>query len=66
MMNTSIKSPKTPDRRGAARLAEQLDELAQRVQRLSPSHHDPERYHVEKSEIVEALRSIAIEAVNAA
>jgi len=36
-----------------------LDDLAARVSRLSPSHNDPERFHVEKSEIVHDLRRLA-------
>jgi len=36
-----------------------LADLASRVDRLSPSHHDPERFHVEKSEIVHDLRRLA-------
>lgn len=33
-----------------------LAALAKRVERLAPSHRDPEAFHEEKSEIVEALR----------
>jgi hypothetical protein len=36
-----------------------LKDLARRVARLAPSHRDPERYHVEKSEIVAELRRLA-------
>lgn len=32
-------------------LAEQLERLAERVRRLSPSHRDPMRFFEEKSEI---------------
>ena len=42
--------------------AERLAELAKRVRRLAPSHRDPERYHVEKSEIEHELRRLAREA----
>jgi hypothetical protein len=41
--------------------AERLAELAKRVRRLAPSHRDPERYHVEKSEIEHELRGLAHE-----
>jgi hypothetical protein len=43
-------------------LPDVLDELAQRVKQLAPSHRDPERYHVEKSEIENALRCLARQA----
>lgn len=33
-----------------------LAALARRVERLAPSHRDPEAYHAEKSEIVAELR----------
>lgn len=33
--------------------------LARRVERLAPSHRSPEHFHIEKSEIAEALRRIA-------
>jgi hypothetical protein len=38
-----------------------LVSLADRVRRLVPSHRDPERFHVEKSEIEHALRQMARE-----
>jgi hypothetical protein len=37
----------------------ELAELAARVRRLVPSHRDPERFHLEKSEIEHALRRLA-------
>jgi hypothetical protein len=40
-------------------LPAKLDELSQRVGRLAPSRHDPERYHAEKSEIAFELRTLA-------
>ena len=40
-------------------LGRRLDDLARRVAALRPSHRDPERFHVEKSEIAHALRRIA-------
>lgn len=36
-----------------------LEDLARRVQRLAPSHRDPERYHADKSEVVRDLRRLA-------
>jgi len=36
-----------------------LSSLATRVARLTPSHRDPERFHVEKSEVVAELRRLA-------
>lgn len=38
-----------------------LSQLAVKVARLSPSHRDPERFHVEKSEVVAELRRLARE-----
>jgi len=47
---------------GAAnQLPDTLTELAVRVQRLSPSHRDPESFHEEKSEIAAALHQLASE-----
>lgn len=45
--------------RGRDDLEARLDELAQRVVRLSPCRRDPERYHAEKSEIAFELRTLA-------
>lgn len=42
-----------------SRFSDRLSELAHRVRRLSPSHRDPESYHVEKSEIEHELRRLA-------
>lgn len=39
--------------------AAELDALACAVGRLSPSHRDPEAFHVSKSEIVAELRRLA-------
>jgi hypothetical protein len=36
-----------------------LIKLADRVRRLSPSHRDPERFHIDKSEIEAELRRLA-------
>jgi hypothetical protein len=41
--------------------AERLDDLARRVRRLSPDRRDPERYHLDKSEIERDLRRLARE-----
>lgn len=43
---------------GAAR----LEAITSRLQRLAPCHRDPERFHVDKSEIVAELRRMAMEA----
>lgn len=40
-------------------LPDKLDELARRVGRLAPCRRDPERFHVEKSEIAHELRRLA-------
>ena len=45
----------------AQRDAEALLDLARRVRRLTPCRRDPERFHVEKSEIEAALRRMAKE-----
>lgn len=39
-----------------------LHDLASAVRRLSPSHRDPERFHMDKSEIERALRRLARQA----
>lgn len=36
-----------------------LMQMAYRIQRLSPSHKNPEKYHEDKSEIVEELKRVA-------
>jgi hypothetical protein len=36
-----------------------LDRLAEAVARLSPSHRDPERFHIDRSEIAGELRELA-------
>ncbi len=38
---------------------DELADLARRVDRLRPSHRDPESFHVEKGEIAEHLRALA-------
>lgn len=40
-------------------LAEALLELAERLRRLSPDRRDPERFHMDKSELVADLRKFA-------
>ncbi len=39
--------------------AQQLRNLAQAVRRLGPDYRDPERFHVEKSEIAAKLMMLA-------
>lgn len=36
-----------------------LRDLADRVRRLSPSHRDPERFHIEKDEVARQLMTLA-------
>jgi len=58
-MRTSTAEPLPAHQRGPA-LAVQLDALAERVRRLAPDHRDPERYHIERSEIEFRLRQLAL------
>lgn len=37
----------------------EIEALAHRVRRLSVSHRDPERFHIDKSEIAHALHCLA-------
>ncbi len=46
--------------------AQTLHQLAYAVRRLSPSHREPERFHLDKSEIERALRRLARQAERAA
>lgn len=39
--------------------AQQIRELSRAVRRLGPDHRDPERFHVEKSEIAAQLANLA-------
>ena len=39
--------------------AQQLRDLSRAVRRLGPDHRDPERFHVEKSEIAAKLMKLA-------
>ena len=41
------------------RPSEKLEELVHRLGRLCPDHRDPERFHIEKSEIAQELRKLA-------
>lgn len=50
-MRLSSSTPSTPKHALAL--------LADRVGRLSPHHRDPERFHIDKSEIVAELRRLA-------
>ncbi|WP_198365121.1 hypothetical protein [Roseomonas sp. KE0001] len=36
-----------------------IEDLARRLSRLCPSHRDPEAFHIEKAELVHALRRLA-------
>jgi hypothetical protein len=38
---------------------QQLRDLSSAVRRLRPDHRDPERWHIEKSEIAAALAAMA-------
>jgi hypothetical protein len=40
-------------------LASYLRDLAERLARLAPSRTDPERFHIDKSDLVDALRRLA-------
>lgn len=46
-------------RAGGPCLPDRLRDLAYHVQRLSPSHRDPERFHEDKSEIAAELIRLA-------
>jgi hypothetical protein len=40
-------------------LRDALARIARTVERLGPSHRDPERFHIDKAEVVQELRSLA-------
>jgi len=40
-------------------LSTELHEIADRLQRLAPSHRDPFKFHEDKSELVNQLRRLA-------
>ena len=44
---------------GRPRIAEMLNAIAQRLRNLSPDHRDPEKFHIQKSELVAELRRLA-------
>ena len=46
----------------AVTVVARLEAITSRLQRLAPCHRDPERFHVDKSEIVAELRRMAVEA----
>lgn len=61
-MENAPCAPCAPSRGGGTWSASaRLDTLAHRLERLSPSHRDPERFHLEKDEIAHALRRLAQE-----
>jgi hypothetical protein len=43
----------------AVTISDELERIALAVQFLAPSHGDPERFHVDKADIVHALRDLA-------
>ncbi len=48
-------------RAAANNIANALTGIADRLAMLAPSHRDPERYHVEKNELVHELHKLACE-----
>lgn len=40
-------------------LASKLYDIAEQLRDLSPSHFDPERFHMDKDELVKAILSLA-------
>lgn len=57
MRDPAQSLPSYPSYRGV-----DLTALADRLRRLAPCHRDPERFHVDKSEIERELRRLAEEA----
>jgi hypothetical protein len=53
----TIQSPSSSRRHGG----EDLLGLADRIRRLSPSHRDPEAFHIEKDLIASEIRRVALE-----
>lgn len=43
----------------ASTVACSLSAIADRLAKLAPSHRDPERYHIDKSELVHDLHQLA-------
>ena len=58
---TPLKGVPDGSRTGDRAVSAGLVELARRINRLRPSHRDPEAFHAEKSEIAATLRRIARE-----
>ena len=58
---TRMRSSREQDERrsGPPSLSPEIEAIADRVRRLLPSRHDPERFHVEKDEIERELRRLA-------
>ena len=54
--------PKRTSTGGTDGRADRLIHLAGQVARLTPDRRDPERFHIQKSEIVNTLRRMAREA----
>lgn len=40
-------------------MASKLYDIAEQLRDLSPSHYDPERYHMDKDELVKAIIDLA-------
>ena len=40
-------------------VSSKLYDLAEQLRDLSPSHHDPERFHLDKDEIIHAMIDLA-------
>lgn len=65
MMAATVQRPGSCGRRegsspaAAPPACAELERLARQVARLSPSHRDPERFHMDRSEIVAELRRLA-------
>lgn len=53
------RSRSLPPASEAKRTPATLIAIADRVRRLSPHHRDPERFHIDKSEIEAELRRLA-------
>lgn len=60
-MRLVVEHNNPSDRCPSAVCAEQIKDLAERVERLIVSHRKPEHFFEEKSEIAEGLRRIASE-----
>ena len=40
-------------------MAEMLNAIAHRLRHLNPDHRDPEKFHIQKSELIAELRRLA-------